>query len=46
MEAQQGMPFKAHTLILVAYCGDCERVVDLTGPVVLSAVGITLEKLE
>jgi RES domain-containing protein len=45
MEAQQGMPFKAQPLTLVAYRVDCERVVDLTGPVALSAIGITLETL-
>ena len=45
MEAQQGMSFKAQPLTLVAYRVDCERVVDLTDPVVLSAVGIADEIL-
>jgi RES domain-containing protein len=45
MEAQQGMPFKAQPLTLVAYRVDCQRVVDLTDPVVLSAVGIADETL-
>jgi RES domain-containing protein len=45
MEAQQGMPFKAQPLTLVAYRVDCERVVDLTDPVALSAIEITLKTL-
>ena len=45
MEAQQGMSFKAQPLTLVAYRVDCERVVDLTDPAALSAIGITLETL-
>jgi RES domain-containing protein len=45
MEAQQGMPFKAQPLTLVVYRVDCERVVDLTDPFVLSAVGIADEIL-
>ena len=45
MEAQQGMPFKAQPLTLVGYRVDCERVVDLTDPAVLSAAGIADETL-
>ena len=45
MEAQQGVSFKAQPLTLVADRVDCERVVDLTDPLVLSAIGITLETL-
>jgi RES domain-containing protein len=41
MEAQQGMPFKAQPLTLVGYRVECERVVDLTDPVVRSAIGVT-----
>lgn len=45
MEAQQGIPFKARPSTLVAYRADCECVVELADPLVLSAVGITLETL-
>ena len=45
MEAQQGMPFKAQPLTLVSYRVDCERVVDLTEPAVLAAMGILDETL-
>jgi RES domain-containing protein len=45
MEAQQGMPFKAQPLTLVAYRVDCERVVDLTKPSALVAIGTTPEAL-
>ena len=45
MEAQQGMSFKAQPLTLVAYRVECERVVDLTDPLALSAIGITRETL-
>lgn len=40
MEAQQGMPFKAQPLILVAYHLDCEPIADLTDPAVLANAGI------
>jgi hypothetical protein len=40
-----GMPFKAQPLTLVAYRVDCERVVNLTDRLALSAIGITLETL-
>jgi RES domain-containing protein len=43
MEAQQGMPFDAQPLTLVSYRIDCERVVDFTDPVALSALSTTLE---
>ena len=39
------MPFKAQPLTLVAYRVDCKRVVDLTDPVALSSIGITLDTL-
>lgn len=45
MEAQQGMPFKAQPLTLVAYRVDCERIVDLTDPAVQAALGIGEEVL-
>jgi RES domain-containing protein len=35
------MPFKAQPLTLVGYRVECERVVDLTDPVVRSAIGVT-----
>jgi RES domain-containing protein len=37
MEAQQGMPFKAQPMLLIGYRVDCDGVVDLTDPSVLSA---------
>jgi RES domain-containing protein len=40
MEAQQGMPFKAQPLTLVAYRVDCEGIVDLTDPAAQTALGI------
>ena len=40
MEAQQGMPFKAQPLTLVAYALDCAPVADLTDPSALAAAGI------
>jgi RES domain-containing protein len=40
MEAQQGLPFKAQPMTLVAYRVDCTAVVDLTDPGVVGAVGI------
>lgn len=45
MEAQQGMPFKAQPMTLVAYRVNCERVADLTDPTVLGAIGTTAETL-
>jgi RES domain-containing protein len=45
MEAQQGMPFKAQPLTLVAYRVDCVRVLDLTDPEVLAATGVTQQTL-
>jgi RES domain-containing protein len=45
MEAQQGMPFKAQPLTLVAYRVDCERVVDLTDPSVRAALGLAEDTL-
>ncbi len=40
MEAQQGMPFKAQPLTLVAYRLDCEPIVDLTDGAVLASAAI------
>jgi RES domain-containing protein len=40
MEAQQGMPFKAQPMTLVAYRVSCEGVSDLTDPEVLAAARI------
>lgn len=40
MEAQQGMPFKAQPLTLVAYRLDCEPIADLTDGAVLASAGI------
>lgn len=45
MEAQQGMPFKAQLLTLVAYRLSCERVADLTDPRVLAAAGVEAKTL-
>lgn len=45
MEAQQGMPFKAQPLTLVAYRLSCERVADLTDPRVLAAAGVEAKTL-
>jgi RES domain-containing protein len=40
MEAQQGLPFKAQPMTLVAYHVDCARIVRLVDPEVCAAVGI------
>jgi RES domain-containing protein len=40
MEAQQGLPFKAQPMTLVAYKVDCARIVRLVDPEVGAAVGI------
>ena len=45
MEAQQGMPFKAQPLTLIGYRLDCERIIDLTAPVVLAALDVTPTQL-
>ena len=37
MESQQGLPFKAQPMTLVAYRVRCERIIDLTDPAVLAA---------
>lgn len=39
-EAQQGFPFKAQPMTLVAYRVDCEQVIDLSEAPVLAALGI------
>jgi RES domain-containing protein len=40
LEAQQGLPFKAQPMTLVAYRVCCRRIADLTGPDILTAVGV------
>ncbi|MBK8640070.1 MAG: RES domain-containing protein [Chromatiaceae bacterium] len=40
MEAQQGFPFKAQPLTLVAYQVDCAAIVDLTKPEVIATLGV------
>jgi len=40
MEAQQGFPFKAQPMTLVAYRVDCTAVLDLTDPGVTTALRI------
>jgi RES domain-containing protein len=40
MEAQQGFPFKAQPMTLVAYRIDCAAVIDLTDPAVTAALGM------
>ena len=40
MEAQQGFPFKAQPMTLVAYRVDCAAVIDLTDSGVTAALGI------
>ena len=40
LEAQQGLPFKAQPMTLVAYRVDCEPVADLTDSAGLAAAGI------
>lgn len=45
MEAQQGMSFKAQPLTLVCYHVNCGKVVDLTEPAALAAIGIADETL-
>jgi RES domain-containing protein len=39
-EAQQGSPFKAQPMTIIAYRADCAAVADLTDPAVLAAWGI------
>jgi RES domain-containing protein len=40
LEAQQGFPFKAQPMTLVAYRVHCEPIVDLTDPARVAAAGI------
>ena len=40
LEAQQGFPFKAQPMTLVAYRVSCQRIADLTDPASLAATGI------
>lgn len=44
-EAQQGFPFKAQPMTLVAYRVDCAQVIDLHDAQVLAGLGITAETL-
>ncbi len=41
MEAQQGFPFKAQPMTMVAYEVDCENIVDLNDPDTLKFLGIS-----
>ncbi len=45
MEAQQGFPFKAQPMTLVAYEVDCANVADLNDPNTLSSLGFTSTEL-
>ncbi len=45
IEAQQGMPFKAQPMTLVAYGVSRERIVDLTDPALLAAAGVEAKTL-
>jgi RES domain-containing protein len=40
LEAQQGLPFKAQPMTLVAYRVCCRRVADVSGPDILAAAGV------
>ncbi|WP_245579991.1 RES family NAD+ phosphorylase [Niveispirillum irakense] len=40
-EAQQGFPFKAQPMTLMAYQVDCADMVDLTDAAILAALGVT-----
>ena len=44
-EAQQGFPFKAQPMTLVAYRVDCEQVIDLSEPQVLADFGLAAQTL-
>jgi RES domain-containing protein len=45
MEAQQGFPFKAQPMTLVAYRVDCAAVLDLTAPEVTEGLGFDARTL-
>ncbi len=45
MEAQQGLPFKAQPMTLVAYRVDCAALIDLTDAATLTALGIAADAL-
>lgn len=45
MEAQQGFPFKAQPMTIVAYEVDCANIVDLNDPNTLSFLDFTSSKL-
>jgi RES domain-containing protein len=45
MEAQQGFPFKAQPMTLVAYEADCINIVDLNDPHTLSLLDFTSTEL-
>lgn len=41
LEAQQGFPFKAQPMTMVAYRVDCDNIVDLTDPQLLKSLDVT-----
>jgi len=45
MEAQQGFPFKAQPMTLVAYEVDCANIADLNNPEILKTLGLTSVEL-
>ncbi len=45
MEAQQGFPYKAQPMTIVAYEVDCTNIVDLNDPCTLSLLGFTPAEL-
>ncbi|MBU2714220.1 RES family NAD+ phosphorylase [Zooshikella harenae] len=45
LEAQQGFPYKTQPLTLCTYQADCKRVLDLTQPGTLSAIGTSFNEL-
>jgi RES domain-containing protein len=45
LEAQQGFPFKAQPMTLVAYEVDCEDVEDLTDAAVMAKLGVSRSDL-
>jgi RES domain-containing protein len=45
MEAQQGLPFRAQPMTLVAYRVDCAAIVDLTDPDTLPPLGVAAADL-
>ena len=45
MEAQQGFPFKAQPMTIIAYEVDCANVADLNDPGTLKLLGFTADEL-